>query len=270
MRSASAAGEFYPENREELISLLTSLESEAKHWSRHTSGEVSGIIIPHAGYLFSGKTAMTGYLTLKESVSDNFILIGPKHNARPHRTSIYPSGNWATPLGSLEVDKRLPAALVEHNNAFVPDEVAHTDEYSLEVQIPFLQYIYGDRIEITPILMGNQEKKEALKIARTLYEMDLKIPILVSSDLNHYEKLYTTIRKDSLLIDTITSLDVNRFYRVLEREKVTACGFGPIAVLMEYTRLQQGRIEMIDHSTSYHYTGDINRVVGYASLASFI
>ncbi len=268
VRPSASAGQFYPEKKEELLFLLKSLESEALKWKPKISGNVSGLIVPHAGYLFSGKTAMTGYLSLKNSRSDSFILIGPKHSSRPAYTSVYPRGQWETPLGLIEVNERISRYFTESSPGFLADLGAHTGEHSLEVEVPFLQYVIGGDFSIIPILMGNQQKKEALKVAKLLYESDLNIPLVISTDLNHYERLSTTLRKDSLMIDSIISLDVNRFYRVLEKDKISACGYGPVAVLMEYTRLKGGWIELIDHSTSYHYSKDMEKVVGYASLAS--
>lgn len=268
VRPPSSAGQFYPEKKEELLSLLSSLESEALNWKAKVSGNVSGLIVPHAGYLFSGKTAMTGYLTLKGGNSENFILLGPNHNSKPRHTSVYPAGNWETPLGLVEVNERVSKLLTEGDPGLFAETGAHAGEHSLEVEIPFLQYVLGGIISIIPILMGNQEKKEAVKIANILHESDLNIPLIISTNLNHYERLPTTLRKDSLMIDSIISLDVNRFYRVLEKDKISACGYGPVAVLMEYTRLKGGWIELIDHSTSYHYSKDMEKVVGYASLAS--
>ncbi len=270
LRTPSVAGQFYPENREELMLLLGSLEKEALNWKPRVSGTVSGLIVPHAGFMFSGKTAMTAYLALKDMKIDDFIIIGPNHSSRPRHASIYPAGIWETPLGTVEINEIVSNLFLGEDRIFAPDPGAHAVEHSLEVELPFMQYVLGNNFSITPILMGNQEKKEAMRIANFLYEKDLKIPLITSTDLNHYEKLSATLRKDSLLIDSITSLDVNRFYRIMEKEKISACGYGPVAVLMEYTRLKNGRIELIDHSTSYHYSKDMEKVVGYASLVSII
>lgn len=268
VRPPSVAGQFYPEKREELSTLLEELSAEAGKVKSPKGSNCLGIVVPHAGYVFSGKTAMAGYNSIKDSVFEHFILIGPKHTSDPYRTSIYPSGVWETPLGLVDMDSTVSSHLMSLNRQVLPDRDAHSGEHSLEVQLPFLQYLFNRKFSVTPILMGNQEKKESLKLANSLYEADLNIPIVVSTDLNHYESLNTTIRKDSLLIDSIKTLDVARFYRTLEKEKISACGYGPVAVLMEYTRMKKGKISLIDHSTSYHFSKDQNRVVGYASLVS--
>lgn len=268
VRSTYAAGHFYPSEKEELLSLLENIESEAKSARPNFKSEIRGLIVPHAGYVFSGKTAMAGYLRLRGKSPEHFILIGPNHRSGPSSTSIFPSGQWETPIGMVDIGSQVSEQIMSKDRGFLPDPDTHSMEHSLEVQLPFLQYILNGKFDVTPILMGNQEKKTALGLARKLHELDLEIPLIISSDLNHYESLDTTIRKDSLLLDSIMSLDVNRFYRVLEKERISACGYGPIAVLMEYTRIKGGRIDLIDHSTSYHHSGDIERVVGYASLAA--
>lgn len=268
VRPPSAAGQFYPPEKGDLLSLLNQMESEAKNSGPDVTAEVKGLVVPHAGYMFSGKTAMAGYLRLKGKGNGHFILIGPNHSSEPYSTSVYPSGNWETPIGPVKVDNEVSGRILEKDGKCIPDRKAHFAEHSLEVQVPFLQYITGDMVNITPILMGNQEKKVAIGMAKTLHELAFGIPLIISTDLNHYENLNATIRKDSLLVDSITSLDVNRLYRVLEKDKISACGYGPVAVLMEYMRLEGGRIDLIDHSTSYHYSGDMQRVVGYAALAA--
>ena len=268
VRSTYAAGQFYPSEKEELLSLLENMESEAKSSGPSVASDIHGLIVPHAGYMFSGKTAMAGYLKLKGKTPEHFILIGPNHSSGPSSTSIYPSGQWDTPLGRVDVSSHVAEQIMSMSREFLPDPGAHSNEHSLEVQLPFLQYVINGMFDVTPILMGVQDKKTSVGIAHRLHELDLGIPLIISSDLNRYESLDTTIRKDSLRVDSIMSLDVNRFYRVLEKERVSACGYGPIAVLMEYTRLRRGKIDLIDHSTSYHYSGDMERVVGYASLAA--
>lgn len=268
VRSTYAAGHFYPSEKGELLSLLGNMESEAKSAGPIVSTELQGLIVPHAGYVFSGKTAMAGFLRLKGKSPEHFILIGPNHRSEPFSTSIYPSGQWETPMGRVNIDSTVSEKIIRKDKQFLPDPNAHSMEHSLEVQLPFLQYVLSGMFDVTPILMGDQEKKTAIGMAQKLHELDMNIPLIISSDLNHYESLDTTIRKDSLLVDSIMSLDVNKFYRVLEKDKISACGYGPVAVLMEYTRLKGGKIDLIDHSTSYHYSGDTERVVGYASLAA--
>ncbi len=268
VRSTYAAGHFYPSEKEELLSLLGNMESEAKAAGPSVTSEIQGLIVPHAGYVFSGKTAMAGYLKLKSKTLEHLILIGPNHHSEPFGISVYPSGQWETPLGRVDISSNVSEQIMSKGKEFLPDPDSHSMEHSLEVQLPFLQYVLDSDFDVAPILMGDQEKKTAVGMARKLHELDMDIPLIISSDLNHYESLDTTIRKDSLLVDSIMSLDVNRFYRVMEKDKASACGYGPIGVLMEYTRLKGGKIDLIDHSTSYHYSGDTERVVGYASLAA--
>lgn len=267
-RPPSFAGQYYPENREDLISLLNNLRADARKPGNVAKGKIVGLIVPHEGYELSGRTAMTGYMTIAKTHFDNFVLIGPKHDPKFHETAVYQSGSWTTPLGSVRVNDRIGKAIVESDRNFTPDKSAHSGEHSLEVQIPFLQFTEEGPFEITPILMGNQHKSEAIRMARTLFDLGVNSPLIISADLNHYDRLNSTVRKDSLLIDAISSLDINRFYRIMDKEKISPCGYGPVAVLMEYSRLMDGQIDLIDYSTSYNYSGDMNKVVGYASMVS--
>lgn len=270
VRQPYAAGQFYPGEKSELLNMLQKLEADSGRPNDFRRKELLGLIVPHAGYQFSGKTAMSAYLSLKGRPKGSYILIGPNHRSDPYRTAIYPSGSWNTPLGKVPVDGVMVKQFQDADDHILLDEGSHSGEHSLEVQIPILQHMLQDKFSIIPVLMGNQEKKEAMRMVKTLDQLDFDTPLLVSSDLNHYENLNTTIRKDSLIIDSITSLDVNRFYKTLEKEHVSACGFGPIAVLMEYTKMKGGSIELLDHSTSYHFSRDMDSVVGYASLAALM
>lgn len=264
-RHPAVAGLFYPGRASRLSAAVEGMDNP--EWEPKYTG-ILGIVVPHAGYVYSGKTAMRGYSELRNVGSRNFVLIGPNHNSRPYYSAVYPDGVWETPLGKVSVNGKLARKLLDAGQQFVSDPYAHSEEHSLEVQLPFLQYLFADDFTITPIVMGNQEREESVAIARALREIDEEFTLIISSDLTHYESLDSANRKDDLLISSALSLDVEKYYHTVMLNNISACGYGPIAVLMEYTKLMGGTMELLDHTTSYDYSRDPRNVVGYCSLIS--
>ena len=267
IRKPAVSGSFYPGNRESLKVMLDSLmDFQIQHAS--SIGGLLGLAVPHAGYVYSGKTAAAAYSLLKGTKIRRFVLIGPNHSSFPPYTAIYPSGQWDTPLGSVPVDEMTGRNLSENCAGSRLDATTHSHEHSLEVQIPFLQYMLGNDILIIPVIMGDQGPTSSHILAQALLKIKEDFLIIVSSDLNHYETLEQTNRKDRLLIDAILGLDTKKFYKVLEENEISACGYGPIAVLMEYTSSRKGKLELLGHTTSQAYSGDSRNVVGYCSMVS--
>lgn len=267
IRMPAVAGTFYPGTKESLkVALDTLVEFPLSTASPDTG--ILGLVVPHAGYVYSGKTAALAYSLLKSTKNHRFVLIGPNHSSFPPYSAIYPSGQWNTPLGSVSVDEKLSRAIADNCQGARLDPLAHSHEHSVEVQVPFLQYMLGNDVTISPIIMGRQTKDESHKLAESLLKAGEDIIVVASSDLNHYESLETTNRKDNLLLDAILSLDIDRFYEVLEENDISACGYGPIAVLMEYTIKKKGKLNLLSHTTSHDYSGDSSNVVGYCALIS--
>lgn len=172
-------------------------------------------------------------------------------------------------MGSVSVDTELCESLMASLGELIRDPDAHRREHSLEVQLPLMQYILGNDFTICPIIMGNQEIREAVKIGETLSRIRQDFTVIVSSDLTHYEALSSAKKKDHELIDSIVELDVEAFYSTLRKNRVTACGYGAIGALIQYTKMKGGRIYLVDYSTSYDKTRDESSVVGYASLIAY-
>lgn len=267
IRRPAVAGTFYPESGNSLKVALDNL-MEVQLEAAQPAGEMLGLIVPHAGYVYSGRSAAAGYSQLKGSGKRRFIVIGPNHSSFPHYSAIYPSGQWITPLGSVAIDERLGKSIVMNCSSARLDASPHTHEHSVEVQFPFLQYMFGNDISISPIIMGRQNQQVAHQMAQAILKLEEDFLIIASSDLNHYEGLEITIEKDQALLDAILSLDVDEFYRVLDHNEVSACGYGPIAVLMEYTKEKGGELGLLSHTTSSDASGDRRNVVGYCSIKS--
>jgi hypothetical protein len=275
-RPPFVAGMFYDFDKSDLLKRLEWCFSDNKvgpgvlpeRTKRRLEKNV-GAIVPHAGYIYSGPVAAWAFFELsKLGVPDTVILIGPNHTGSGAEIGVWPGGIWQTPLGELKVAKDVVETLLESSVNLMPDTASHIGEHSLEVQLPFLQYIYGNDFEIVPITMmiQNPEFSEVLSESiKKVFERfpDRKFVVIASSDLNHYEPQEITVEKDEKFIKAVISGDPKKVFRVVREENITACGFGPVTVLL---KLKLGSPKLLKHATSGDVSGDFAHVVGYASF----
>ncbi len=232
------------------------------------------LVSPHAGYMYSGPVAAHGYLELsRRRRPRTVVVVGPNHYGIGTEVSIYPGGHWITPLGEVEIDRELASHLAELSQVFSLDELSHSREHSIEVQVPFLQFVYRRGFKFLPVCMLDQSREVAEEVGRALAEA---IPhpedfvVIASSDFTHYEPHDEAVRRDMPVIERILALDVAGFYREMERRDATLCGYGGIAAVMEYAR-RKGYIgsKLLKYATSGDVSGDRSSVVGYASIAFY-
>ncbi len=272
VRKPVVAGMFYPSSKDEL---LLSIEAaflgplgpgKLPEKNNEPLSKPYGIISPHAGYVYSGQVAAWAYYELsRKGKPQTAILIGPNHTGYGKPVSVYPSGKWQTPLGELEVDENAVQIILENSDLASSDTAAHTMEHSLEVQLPFLQYIYGNDVKIVPITMLDQSPKTAADLSKAISVYLSLYPntvIIASTDLNHYDDHETTVKKDELVIEAIESEDPRILYTAIYEANVSMCGYGPVATLM---LLNLGRVKILKHATSGEISGDLLEVVGYLS-----
>jgi hypothetical protein len=197
------------------------------------------------------------------------VIVAPNHYGIGSGVATFKEGEWETPLGRMRVDESAALMLVQESGIVAFDPEAHRMEHSLEVQLPFLQQIYGDSVPFLPVSLLFQDIDTARTVASSLVKVveGRKAVVVASSDLTHYEPATSAREKDSALISEMRRMDVDSFYSTLDRLQVTACGFGAIATVMEFSRtlgLRKG--ELLKYATSGDTTGDNNQVVGYAAL----
>ncbi|MEZ0393945.1 MAG: AmmeMemoRadiSam system protein B [Desulfurococcaceae archaeon] len=279
-RRAVVAGYFYPRNPEQL---RKSVEASFLHPlgpgklpspSGARDPRLIGYVVPHAGYMYSGPVAAHAYYDLAlRGKPQTIVIVGTNHTGMGSLVSVYPRGTWETPLGDVEVDEELANAIVKNSAYAELDELAHVEEHSVEVQLPFLQYIFGTGFRVVPLVVGlhNPDVSRDLAAAIAAASEGLKrdVALLASSDLNHYEPGDVTRRKDEALIREVLELDVSGFYKVLLEENVSACGPGGIMTLMELTRMRGGVAKLLKYANSGDVTGDYSAVVGYASIGFY-
>jgi AmmeMemoRadiSam system protein B len=232
--------------------------------------KILGIVCPHAGYMYSGPVAAHSYAELaNDGLPEAFVILGPNHTGYGSGVSMQVEGSWETPLGLAPIDNVLARQIQKASNIIDIDEEALAFEHSIEVQLPFIQFLFRDAAKFVPICMMMQDLRTSREIAKTIVEQ-LKgkdILVVASSDFTHYEPHDTVVRKDETAIDAITRLDDGALTELGESGKVTMCGYGPITTLIAAAKLLGGvRAELLAHKTSGDITGDKSSVVGYSSL----
>lgn len=241
-----------------------------------TNIKPKGVIVPHAGYRYSGRTAAYAYKALKNKEIKNAIILGFNHSGSGEKAAIS-TKTWKTPLGAVKVNSDISEKLLE-NELFKEDEIAHEREHSIEVQLPFLQYIYPN-IKIVPISLSKEMRVEDIKsISKTLRDIDYEENILIaSSDLLHVgyqfdltpkeDNLKYLQREEEKFINKIKEMNVQEIINF--GLKTTICGYIPIATTIETLKDQISKIKILNKSNSYEVTRDKSSIVGYVSIALF-
>lgn len=269
VREPKFDGLFYPKDQKKLEDILNYFLKKVQEIKLDLEEKIIGIIVPHAGYVYSGLTAAYGYSIIPKNVK-KFVIIGPNHTGYGAEVSIFPGGKWKTPLGEVEVDEEFVNKIIKNSKFAKKDIYAHLEEHSIEVQIPFLQYMLGNEIKIVPICLMNQSIEVVKDLAKALINTNEDFILIASSDLTHYESYTSVNEKDKKLIESVVSLDLMEFYSRIKKFRISACGYGCIATLMEITKTLKGKIKLLNHSTSAEKSKDYLNVVGYASLVSYI
>lgn len=260
IRTCAVAGMFYPKDPNHLEQLLTRFFTGTRD-----EGEpgAKGIVAPHAGYIYSGAVAARAFAAIADNFSGTFVVIGPSHRGYITVASSVP---WETPLGVVDTD----TAFVEALDIEV-DEFSHANEHSLEVQMPFIKFRFP-RARIAPVMMGEQNEAGSLdlaeKIVAAAQSVRRDIRIVASSDFSHYVPEQLAREQDLYAIEPLRTLDTAEFYRRIEKRKVSACGYGPIAAMATACHAMgstEGRL--LTYATSGDVTGDRREVVGYAAVA---
>jgi AmmeMemoRadiSam system protein B/AmmeMemoRadiSam system protein A len=263
LRMPVFAGQFYPDSPEELRAMLDSFirPQEEKE-------EVTGILAPHAGYIYSG--AITGAVVSRIKIKDTFIILGPNHTGLGKPFSIMTEGAWQTPLGEVQIDSELAKKLVSNSRFLQEDTLAHENEHSIEVQLPFLQY-FKPEVKIVPIVIGGGGietfRQIGLEIAQTMRDLKREAVIFASSDMNHYEPQMTSRKKDYQAINAILDMDADKLIQRVEEQDISMCGYAPAAIMITASRESGGnKALLVRYQTSGDVSGDFNAVVGYAGI----
>lgn len=275
-RPPAVAGMFYPDSPRELKFLIDQCFRNSPYGPGRSPPATSkrtiyGIVSPHAGYVYSGSIAANGFYEVSSSDFQHIVMVGPNHYGLGSGVATMREGVWETPLGNVEVSSELSMEISNRSGITDFDDFAHSKDHCLEVQLPFLQYTKQD-FKIVPIVLMMQDIETAFDLGKAIADsvnnQNFESTLLIaSSDLTHYEPNAEAHRKDGELIKTMLALDVHKFYAVLERLDVSACGYGAIASIMIAAKsLGATRGELLRYATSGDVTGDTSAVVGYSSI----
>lgn len=263
VRYPAVAGQFYPAGREELEQYMLSFCRKD-----FPKVKAKAVVVPHAGYMYSGKVAGETYSRVE--ISPVTVVMGPNHTGLGARVSVYPEGVWVTPFGEVPVNSDVTEKLVSYY-PFTADTSAHLYEHSLEVQLPFLQFCTGFRedLSIVPIVFQHISYVDCERAGEVLANAlkDTDSLIVISTDFSHYVSQDEANRLDSFAIDAILNLDSEELYRRVVSYNISMCGFIPATVGIVAAKLLGATgAELVMYRTSGDVTGDYSYVVGYAGI----
>lgn len=268
IRHQQVAGYFYPAEKDKLekdISLMLQVAKPEK-----LVDNIFGLIAPHAGYIYSGKTAAYAYNLLKGKKYKTVIIISPSHAEYFPGISIYDGDAYETPLGIVEIDQEMTDKIVEHSKTIFRGIEGHRREHALEVQIPFLQSVLNE-FKIVPMVMGDQSKMFVDELAAKLSNVaDNKTLVVASSDMSHFYSSEEADKLDSIVERRISEFEYEELLQDLANHKCEACGGGPIAAMMKTAHLKNvNKSFVLYRSDSGDVTGDKSEVVGYLSAVVY-
>ncbi len=227
-----------------------------------------GVVVPHAGYIYSGAVAGAVYARLDPP--ESCAILGPNHTGLGAAAAIMTSGTWETPLGEMTIDTELARAILDRSRALEEDDRAHRKEHAIEIQLPFLQVLFPD-VPFVPISLMSHEYGACRDIGQAVAEAisasRKQVLLIASTDMSHYISRELAERKDRMAIDAILDLDPERLHATVLRERISMCGFHPTtAMLVAAKTLGASRGELVRYATSGDVTKDYSSVVGYAGL----
>lgn len=264
IRRPAFAGQFYPQTEASLRKMLSGLIGPASE-----KQPAIGVIMPHAGYVYSGHVA--GDTISKVEIKKTAVLLGTNHTGQGEKFSIITSGSWITPLGEVKIDSEIAGSILKESPLLKEDALAHSQEHSIEVEIPFLQYLQNN-IRIVPIAISPEAELSECKelgagIANGFKKIGRSGIFIASTDMTHYESKETAQKKDRLAINAILDMDEEKLFNTVKDNDISMCGLSAACVLITICRnLGAKKAGLVKYETSGDISGDYSSVVGYAGI----
>ena len=265
------AGRWFPAKADELKQMIAGLQPMPR--PALVAG-VCAVLVPHAGYLYSGKVACQVYARLDAKAYDRVVVLGPSHAvALMGQASIPEAAVFETPLGRVQVDTAFVAAL-RKSPQVVCEPRAHLQEHSDQIQIPLLQTFFGDRIRVVTLVVGQQDAVSSQVMADLLRPLlDARTLVVISSDFTHYgpnfdyvpfvkEVPKQLVALDHLVFARMAALDAEGFRKVMEQTQATVCGHNPMGVLLDLLPPEAKATE-VAYDTSGRLLNDWENSVSY-------
>jgi len=279
IRPPAVAGKFYPADPAKLSNALKCFYEDAV--KQKLQIKPLGIIVPHAGYIYSGQIAADAYNQVRNFSYDVVVILGTNHTtAGFSKISVSPKGAFRTPLGLAQVDEKITESLLKEDNDCVTDISPQESEHSVEVQVPFIQYLFP-KAKIVPIVIGTSDLQLCSKFGKTLAKVlkDKNALIVASSDLSHYPDYDDAVSVDKNTLDSIVKLNTENISDEMDKQLnsgipslvTCACGEGPILALVTYVNESGGNFaSLISYANSGNtLIGDNSRVVGYGTVTLY-
>ena len=271
IRQPAVAGQFYQGSPSALRDQVGRfLVPEAK------KVKALGIVSPHAGLVYSGSVAGAVYSRIE--LPGTFVLIGPNHTGLGAPVSLMARGSWETPLGAVRINDDLAEAVLSKSRRIHDDTMAHLQEHSLEVQLPFIQYLKRN-FTIVPIQMMDTRLETCIEVGNAIASAIAECGagsaeykaggtlIVASSDMSHYVSAETAKKKDHAAIKRILDLDAQGLYYTVRDEGISMCGYGPVVAMIAACKsLGATKAELVKYTNSGDVSGDYDQVVGYAGI----
>ena len=277
LRKPAIAGMFYPDDPNELLKTIESCFTHSfgpgeipKIKSFEGKDYPVNIMVPHAGFQYSGTIAAHSYCELaKNGFPEVFIIIGPNHTGLGSEVSVFNEGEWITPLGDVQVDGEFANTLISFSDFASADFSAHISEHGIEVQLPFLQYFSND-FKIVPIVLGSQTIASANDLASAIFKtaekLDKSYCVIASTDLSHFNTQERANKVDNFVLEDIAKMDEFKLFEEIIQYNITMCGYGPVMTTMILSKMcGKNTSEILAYKTSGDISGDLSSVVGYAS-----
>lgn len=265
VRKSVIAGSWYPGKPEELRADIEKYFNAVPEME--FTGDIISLVVPHAGYLYSGQVAAYAYKRICGKHYDAVVVVGPSHRVAFHGVSVYPRGGYETPLGVVPVDDDLSAKIISLNAVVQEIPAAHLQEHAIEIQLPFLQVALGE-FPFVPLVMGNQDEFTCRELAESIAKASngKKILVVGSSDLSHFYNYQKALKLDAVAIKYLERADAEGLLKSLNDYSTEACGGGPMAVAMMSAKKMGGqKAQVLKYANSADVTGDKSSVVGYVS-----
>jgi len=290
IRKPAVAGQFYDSAKNQLEQTIKNcfLDERGPRSLPKIGKEkqkIRGLIVPHAGYIYSGAIAAHSYHNLSiNGFADSFIILGPNHTGMGSGVALMKEGVWETPLGKITINQELADQLLK--DIIDNDDNANKYEHSIEVQLPFLQYCAGEKkFDFVPICMAMQDYETSREvgeiIANVIKKSDKKIVIIASSDFSHAGFNYMSMspsgmnvneyakKQDMLAIEKILNLETEQLINTVHQKNITMCGYGPItAMLNAAKKLGASKAELLKYGTSYEVHPG-SSCVGYGAITIY-
>ncbi|MCR4428849.1 MAG: AmmeMemoRadiSam system protein B [Caldiserica bacterium] len=277
IRMPVAAGTFYPSRPESLRHLILQCfqhplgPGEVPEFHSPPKGELFGLIVPHAGYIYSGPIAAHSYYLLGENGFRWALLLGPNHTGLGRDFSLMSRGSWRTPLGEMKIEEE-KGSLLKKIPLIEEDATAHIREHSLEVQLPFLQFL-NPEAQMVPLCISSPDLEEIKEVGKgigDLFKDDRGMVIIASTDLSHYHPHPLAVKLDHMALEAITNFDSDLLWERVHNIPISMCGYAPVIALLEACKSASIKeCKLLKYGTSGETGGDFSQVVGYAALAFF-